>query len=548
MKKRGYCYTAESLLKSHLSKKEYVAQEREAQNGPTEYAFSYNGFVDFENYEAFSENLYEAFNRQTMVAVVPPKENQYEAAEREQRTCDICDHSACAHRDSFLMTWKVNWVLQGILKCPYCGRPINPVRTIPEVSLKIHDVRLEGHPARLNIRKTRQWYCDNCEKNISTTRIPGIQHVASGEITLRLLQSIFELSIDGVPNGFIAEGYDLNQDYVGQLCRKFQARTEAEYSKRRDEILANMPAGAFHNETVYICREKYRAIFNKEKDKFLAIFPEKELKRTIQCLEFVSPEMIIKKDLRAATSLYAFSSLGPIRRQILSGLFEALQESLSESQTKHYCDTPEFLRSQMKQALEDDFLNLKQLYDSLTDKVYFQAYSGGKETYLYRSMKKAKGVANFIRSVGRERCIEWRRENETENRKTQMSLFRYFERSLLEQTNDQLRLPVVQTMEQASAHSKYPSSEQLRRLQFYNEAAVFPGRFFETDQSTDYDDELPSLTSSQIGSGVPVACLEHLLHTGLLDKDSGSVKCIRHRQKGLEDSCTLPCPFLDKKN
>lgn len=59
------------------------------------------------------------------------------------------------------------------------------------------------------------------------------------------------------------------------------------------------------------------------------------------------------------------------------------------------------------------------------------------------------------------------------------------------------------------------------------------------------DDGMPELTSSQIGQGIRVSCLEHLLNNGLLQTEPGHIKCVQHRKKQLEGHCTLDCPFLE---
>lgn len=59
------------------------------------------------------------------------------------------------------------------------------------------------------------------------------------------------------------------------------------------------------------------------------------------------------------------------------------------------------------------------------------------------------------------------------------------------------------------------------------------------------DNGMPELTSSRIGQGIPVSCLEQLLKNGLLQREPGHIKCVRHRKKQLEGHCALDCPFLE---
>ena len=291
MKSKGrgeeFCYTSESMYTGDRRNPKYTAHDEEIKNtaeqkdkGPqkTEYKFRYDNFVDFDSHEEFCKDLQDALQRQSVVSVTPSKSPQCVMAEREHKTCISCTNPSCDLKDSFMEAWKVNWDLQGISICPNCGvEAVYQVREIPKLSLKIHDVRMTGHPARLILNKTRNWSCSNCGSNISRARIPGIQCVAGGEFTLRLLRSIFELNVAGVPNGFIAEGYDLKRNYVGELCRKFQAQTEKIFSERRNSLLADMPSDTFYGETVVVQGKKYEAIFDANTDEFYTILPTEDI-------------------------------------------------------------------------------------------------------------------------------------------------------------------------------------------------------------------------------------------------------------------------------
>lgn len=551
------CYTYEKEeMECYHRGRGFVAKASEVKNRPSEYEFCYDGFVDFENYEDFMSDLRATFARQTAVRVVPQEGEPQKLTSREQDICGDCrKRGSCEHTESFSKAWEVNFTLYSIPKCPRCKNETTQVRTIRPIILKFHDVRLSGHPARLHIVKTRQWECKYCGITISGTRIPGIQYVAGSELTLRLLRSIFELSIDGVPNGFIAEGYDLNRDYVGELCRRFKARTEEEFSKRREEVLAGMPSGSFYSEPVLLGGKRFRAIFSAEKAKFYTILPEEDIRAALQCLSMELPEIIAKASRRRLASLYAFSAVPPLRRQVASGLFEVMQAAQVESRLKILDDgapqLPTLAADWLRRIITGERVELRQLHDFLSGKENFRTVNtahsrfGGK-TYLYRTLKKAEETAAFVRQIMEDMPELWRSENETVNNNILIGGLWELERSLQEGAGDQSRLPVTEAMERASAASPYSLSEQLKRLQFYNELALLPNQHNAkyAFPVMDEEDGMPWLEYSLLGRGVPVACLEHLLHTGLLQREPGGTKCFRQRQKGTQGCCTLKCPFL----
>lgn len=562
MKSKGrgeeFCYTSESMYTGDRRNPKYTAHDEEIKNtaeqkdkGPqkTEYKFRYDDFVDFDSHEEFCKDLQDALQRQSVVSVTPSKSPQCVMAEREQKTCSSCNSRSCDLKDSFMEAWKVNWDLQGISICPNCGvEAVYQVRKIPKLSLKIHDVRMAGHPARLILNKTRNWSCSNCGSNISRARIPGIQCVAGGEFTLRLLRSIFELNVAGVPNGFIAEGYDLKRNYVGELCRKFQAQTEKIFSERRNSLLADMPSDTFYGETVVVQGKKYEAIFDVNTDEFYTILPTEDILTVFESIASDGQSQLVRKSLREPVALYAFSKIAPIRRKIAAGLFEVMQTAQVECSNKitvRALYLPNEIRFWLRNIITDDGINLWDLHSYLSDTKNFHAFypRSGKAVYLSRTRKKAKEVANFINTILRDEMKAWEAESEKENRNMRISQLQDFVWSIQHGPRTP-RLPVVKLLEQALQDSEYPITERFRRLQFYNEPSLLSE---EAGYQTPYmneDNGMPELSSSQIGRGIPVSCLEHLLNNGLLQKEPGHIKCVHHRKEQLEGYCTLDCPFL----
>ncbi len=563
MKSKGrgeeFCYTSESMYTGGRRNPKYVAHDEEIKNtakqkgkGPqkTEYKFRYDNFVDFDSHEEFCKDLQDALQRQSVVSVAPSKSPQCVMAEREHKTCISCTNPSCDLKDSFMEAWKVNWDLQGISICPHCGeKTVYQVREIAKLLLKIHDVRMTGHPARLILNKTRNWSCSNCGHNISRTRIPGIQHVAGGEFTLRLLRSIFELNVAGVPNGFIAEGYDLKRNYVGELCRKFQTQTEKIFSERRNSLLATMPSDAFYSETVFVQGKKYEAIFDANTDKFYTILPTEDILTVFESIASDEPSQLVRKSLREPVALYAFSAIAPMHRKLAAGLFEVMQTAQVECKDKYTIRDlylPDEIKLWLRNVVVDDSINLRDLHTYLSDTKNFHAFYPlvGKPVYLSRTRKKAKEVANFIDTILKDEMKAWETEVEKETSNMRVTRLQDFAWSLQHESKGP-RLPVTVLIEQALQDSEYPITERFRRLQFYNEPSILSEETGYQIPRISEDNGMPELTSSQIGQGIPVSCLEHLLNNGLLQTEPGHIKCLRHRKKQLEGHCTLDCPFLE---
>lgn len=112
------------------------------------------------------------------------------------------------------------------------------------------------------------------------------------------------------------------------------------------------------------------------------------------------------------------------------------------------------------------------------------------------------------------------------------------------------RLDISKLMESCSKESEFSLSEQLARLQYYNELSVFPISPSEQEKFPVLDEKgWPSFENTRLGQGIPIECLTHLLNNGLLDKDSLPPACIRQRlcvaKHEYSGNCTIEnCPFL----
>lgn len=414
---------------------------------------------------------------------------------------------------------------------------------------------MAGHPARLKVSKSRMWYCVFCQKSISAARIPGIQFVSGGKYTLRLLRSIFTLSIDAVPNGFIAEGYDLNRDYVGELCRRFMARSEKEYQTRLAEIFAEMPADGSYSESSLLRGTKCRAIFSKDKSTFYTILPEEEIVTAMLCMDSKQPPAIVKRSRRNVTALFAYSTVPPLRRKLLSGLFEILQAAMAHIRYMNelfHNRLPERVCTWIKGVMEDDAVPLEELYAFLTDKENFRGANDDRlvgEIIFVVAWEKAKEVAPFVKTLMEEQVEQWNAGTREMSIVFRVIRFWEWKRSILEGTPNEPCLSVTEVMEREFNASEYSNTECFSRLLFYNEASILYARKTAKNIDVPIDEEkedaIGQVICCQTGCGIPVACLEHLLNTGLLQKEPGSIKCFRHRQKGVDGCCTLECPFME---
>ena len=521
----------------------------------TLYNFKYDGLVDYPSYDEFYDDLQSVLAPQsknfTLTGTNKPKE-----VSRINSICGNCCQPKDCKRNSYLRSFeaaqRVNLTLK-ISTCPTCGETVPEKRKIPQASTIIHDVRLNGHPAHLNIIKHHHWYCAECEKNISSIRIPSIQHQFRGKFTLRLLRSIFELSIRGTPNGYTAEGYDLKENYVGELCRTFMARTQKDYLTQLIEILlntpvspsGNKPAGAFHYEPVFLDGWKYWAIFSSDKHKFYTIVQDSEINSVLAYATSEDSTPFTPKLLSQSAIALAFSTLSPIRRRISFELAllahtiysDAKQSNPIASQFSLF-KTHRYLTSIL--TSEYSFQLLFQLSQLLSDPDFDKAKLSP------RARKRVKKLVTFIQQV-----LDTRRNEifeEIRNKHAELTNFNTLADLVLnERRTQQQPLPLIRIIERTFGHSKYPFDEKLCRLQFYNEFSVLsmnPDGTYQFPLMGEKDG-LPQLENSRIGRGIPVSCLEQLLRTGLLEKDSGSIQCFHQRQQECSDGCTLEnCPFL----
>lgn len=202
----------------------------------------------------------------------------------------------------------------------------------------------------------------------------------------------------------------------------------------------------------------------------------------------------------------------------------------------------------IKNAFDDDTLDLRNLHASLTDKDIFKAIhkTRGSGARLSRTQKKAESLAEYIQLILTDRSEAWIAENKTSPKNVRLRHLNKFLRSIQKDSKDSIRLPIVNIMEQEFERSEYPRTERFRRIQFYNEPSLISSCPNSSYSLPTMDNEcgMPCLEYSQLGYGIPTACLEHLLRIGLLRWESHNVKCFRHRKSGMVDCCTLDCPYL----
>lgn len=519
----------------------YVATAEELPSTPVRYKFNYVHLQEFSNYDEFVSEIKKAFEHSTSKITLSEEPTE---SHREKVLCDSCASKAhCDYQKEFPLTWDVNLNLDNISICPHCGSSTKQKRKTDPICTKIHDVRLNGRPTQLAITKNKQWFCTECSRTISTVRIPGIQHTKTGQLTMRLLLSIFNLRMSDVPNGFIAEGYDLDSKYVGDLCRTYRTNAKSEYTEQVNALLASMPADYFYDELVFLGKKRYRAIFDHTKTKFYTFVLEEDLLAALESATEEKPGKIVKRSERSSTALIAFSTLEPARRNVAAGLFEVIQAVQVETKNNSpKIDLVAELHHRLKTVTEEDTIDLNELLSFLCNKDNFRATDYMNHArYLYRSWDKATEVAYRFLLLPKD----WVVESDSDPDNTREIRLRKYKKSIRSTESVSHRLPVLEAIEKASLSSKYTISEQLARLQFFNEPSLYFDIRSTYDIPIEYDDdEMPWIHYTQTGKGIPVTCLEHLISTGLLDKGPKQLKCISHRKTDAADCCTLSCPFL----
>lgn len=535
---------------------------------PVPYHFTYNGLIDLGS-KAYEEDLIDAFNQPDIISVEPQFSDHVKLVEdRTLRTaCDECFASGnCKYENAFCKVYK-NYYFLEIKFCPWCGKT-NRLRpsSKPTGFAPIHDVRRDGYPSLLCFKKIACWTCTYCGKTVSGIRVPRIQHVLKGGFTLRLLRSLFELGMDKVPNEYVAEGYCLRTNTVDKQNKKFRATSKKEFVAHLVEVFSEKTSKDFYEEEVFLGNRKFIAIFDKKNDSFLTILSANELENisdffygknltlhqfksanslTLATQFFLTKTFFVEKELIESVVQLNYACLLDHKEDTKSGYKkrssapewkQKMEEGVPISYyiNELYYATADFSRKAFNFQIED-FKHFDELISKISE-----IGENVPSTYR-RTLRELKTVKCAIEKI-KEIPEEWeeRFANEVSGRE-------YY---CLEGSDNTPYRDVCKLIESCSKDSEFSLSEQLARLQYYNELSVFPISPSEQEKFPVLNEKgWPSFENTRLGQGIPVECLTHLLNNGLLDKEGLPPACIRHRlglaKHEYSGSCTIEnCPFL----
>lgn len=536
-------------------------------NIPVPYRFTYDRLVDLCS-KAYEKDLDEAFDQPDMISVWPQSSDHVKLVEdRKLRpACDECfARGNCKYESAFCKVYK-NYYLLEVKFCPGCEQR-NRLRPSSEPTgfAPIHDVRRDGYPSLLYFEKIAKWKCTYCGKTVSGIRVPRVQHTLKGEFTLRLLRSLFELGMDKVPNDYVAEGYCLFADTVDRLNKRFRTTSEEEFEAHLVDLFSRRTRKDFYDEPVLLEGKLFRAVFDDRKETLIAILPENKCKAIYEFVSGFSVKLNTFKSfssLNLAMQFYLTASPVAGREVIASATkaFYAYSLDLKEDDKdwgKKRHSSPKWNYEREREFNYNRELISVELASFISNAFYcrpvnledfdrkMSEWSRIIPSIYKRTLRQLKELKEAIVTV-QESPHQWE-ERFVKKEQQLCDLEIYFREGI----ENMPRLDISKLMESCSKDSEFSLSEQLARLQYYNEFSVFPLSPSEQDKFPVLNEKgWPSFENTRLGRGIPVECLTHLLNNGLLDKDSLPPACIRQRlglykHECAGGTCTIEnCPFL----
>lgn len=537
---------------------------------PVWHYFSYEPLDEFKDTNSFKQELEQAFQPEKCTARPrTPDYAQLIECDKKGKLCKKCPNAErCKHKRSFSRVYKIDYSLH-IKVCPVCGSNLYPWSNESTDSPAIHDVRLKGYPAVLVFHKDEIRWCPKCKDTIAGVRVPGVQHIKRGTFTLRLIRSLFELSIANVSNKYVAEGYFLTRDSVEKVNKRFRSRSATEFESRLKELFSEKTSKDFYEEEIFLDNRKFIAIFDKKDNVLLTIFSANEL---ANISDFFYGEIENLHQFKSARSLTLATQFF-----LTKTLFFEKELITSAVQLNYACslDHEEDIKDgykkrdsapEWKQKIEEGVpiaYYINELYYTTADfsrKAFnFQLGEFKQFGELIDEISKISETGESIPSTYRrtlralkklKRTIEKTKENLTEWEERFANGVFGREYYCTEDRDNTPYREVCKLIESCSKESEFSLSEQLARLQYYNELSVFPILPSEQEKFPVLDEKgWPSFENTRLGQGIPIECLTHLLNNGLLDKDSLPPACIRQRlgvaKHEYSGNCTIEnCPFL----
>ncbi len=417
--------------------------------------------------------------------------------------------------------------------CPDCNSPVNVEKgpTGPEV---IQDIRYNGYPCKILIEKNNRWYCGNCDrKQFTGIRIPAIQHVQNGIITLRLMASMFELDLKQVKKSIVAEGYNLKLGYVQDLCRDFLHQAEKASEETVIKTVINENEISVYDEVVYLEAEAYRAVFSQDsanKKKFYIFIAEKDLIQAAEMVEQLRNGLLVSKeyDYSIVAIMYVLLPLPIKQKKIISELlllakkyFNPVTEKTAWLKEAIYGIIGRIISMSEVPDKEKTVLGeLKEMILEINDNVDLKIIEDLLEEIIqdwHNCVSQYKDIQNVLN----ERIYK----------------FKFMQQELV---TDELCIKI----EKASSKSKYSIDEQKARLSYYNPISTMGDNDYDCVTDIKRSDGVLDFTKSKLlGRGVPIMCLSRMLDIGLLNTDK-VLSCYKERKEKVKGCCKLKsCPF-----
>lgn len=542
-------------------------EKPENPNIPVPYYFTYDRLVDLGG-KVYEEDLIEAFNQPDIISVEPQFSDHVKLVEdRELRlACGECFASGnCKYESAFCKVYK-NYYFLEVKFCPWC-KETNRLRpsSKPTGFAPIHDVRRDGYPSLLYFEKIAKWKCTYCGKTVSGIRVPRVQHTLKGEFTLRLLRSLFELGMDKVPNDYVAEGYCLLTNTVDKLNKQFRTTSEEEFEAHLVDLFSRRTRKDFYDEPVLLEGKLFRAVFDDRKETLIAILPENKCKAIY---EFVSGFSVKLNTFKSSSSLnqamqFCLTASPVAGREVIASatkLFYDYSLDLKEDEKgwgkkrhsspkwnyereREFSYNRELISTELASFISDTFycrpVNLEDFDRKMSE------WSRIIPSTYKRTLRQLEELKEVI-ITAQENPHKW--EERFVKKEQQLCDLEIYFREDIENIT---RLDISELIESCSKGSEFSLSEQLARLQYYNELSVFPISPSEQEKFPVLDEKgWPSFENTRLGQGIPVECLTHLLKNGLLDKNARPAACIRQRLGLYKHECTggtctiENCPFL----
>lgn len=451
--------------------------------------------------------------------------------------------------------YEISCMMEGIFECPRCGafakKAFKKRSDKPVGATELFDVRLKGHTTKVIVHKKEKWTCPKCYEPLTGLRIPIMQQVKKGTYTLRLLKSMYQLTIDGETGDYIVEGYGLPRSTAYTRIGEYKKFVAAYYEGKSVEAIAQAASeGALHIEIITIKGKHYQVVCNKRDRRFYVCIEEyKPPKETIRISYCTSGRVGMPMEKKQASMAMICGEVQglPILRYRLLLLLEELDVIMAvvelDRRSLIWFSVEQEMRNfyhriaSFKPMKKDDLQRIREILCNLDFYRIEHDYEtrGLKETHM-AAVQKGAELLDFIDDCMYIREDLWDRE-------LNMRTPQYHNRmqSECESKDGKEVAEFIEAFKAASAESPYKMKEQLARLQYLNEPSLWDRG--SNDGMVLRNDGMPELENTALGKGIPIACLTYLLRNGLLQGNGQAPRCITDKLKQ-KQGCSLDCPFL----